>query len=173
MTRSGPSSDSWPGADRDGFAKKAEAVILVGIQASGKTTFYQQQLSATHCHISLDVSKTRARELARLQWCLENNLDFVVDNTNATADERRRFIVPAKAAGYRLVGYYFEPDVAGCLKRNAARPVHQRIPIPGLFGTKKRLEPPAFNEGFDALFEVRIDDNGRFDVHPLIAHAPS
>jgi predicted kinase len=39
-----------------------EAVVFIGIQASGKTTFYQQRFFATHVRISLDLLRTRERE---------------------------------------------------------------------------------------------------------------
>ena len=39
-----------------------EAVLLIGIQGSGKTTFYRERFADTHAHISLDVLKTRGRE---------------------------------------------------------------------------------------------------------------
>jgi predicted kinase len=41
-----------------------EAVIFVGIQASGKSTFYCQRFFATHMRISLDMLRTRRRERA-------------------------------------------------------------------------------------------------------------
>lgn len=31
-----------------------EVVIFVGVQASGKTTFYHEKFAATHDHINLD-----------------------------------------------------------------------------------------------------------------------
>ena len=39
----------------------AELVILVGLQASGKTTFYRRRLSGTHRHVSKD-NFPRSRE---------------------------------------------------------------------------------------------------------------
>lgn len=143
-----------------------EAVLLVGLQAAGKTSFYQQRFAATHVHISLDRLKTRGREMAMVRSCLERRENFVIDNTNPTVEARGKYINVAKAAGYRVLGYYFDPDIAGCLRRNAARPESQRIPVPGLFGTRKRLKPPSLEEGFDALFQVELMGSGEFTVHP-------
>ena len=47
-----------------------EAVILIGIQGSGKTTFYRQRFFETNVRISLDLVKTRRREQALLDVCL-------------------------------------------------------------------------------------------------------
>jgi predicted kinase len=118
-----------------------EAVLLIGIQASGKTTFYQQRLFATHVRISLDLLRTRERERAMLETCLRIQQRFVVDNTNVTAAERARYILPSRAAGFRVIGYFFEPDL-------------------------KRLEAPKRSEGFDELFRVWILRPGEFGIEP-------
>jgi predicted kinase len=98
-----------------------EAVILVGIQAAGKSTFYKQRFFATHVRISLDLLRTRHRERSLLEWCLAHGQPFVVDNTNPTVAERAAYIAPARAAGFRVVGYYFESNVPSSIRRNAVR----------------------------------------------------
>jgi len=55
-----------------------EAIIFIGIQASGKTTFYNKHFSRTHTHISLDVLKTRHKEKCTLEGCLNSNTPFVI-----------------------------------------------------------------------------------------------
>ena len=53
-------------AARDANGKKAtlkmEAVILIGIQGAGKSTFYKDRFFNTHVRINLDMLKTRHRE---------------------------------------------------------------------------------------------------------------
>ena len=148
-----------------------EAVLLVGLQASGKTTFYLDRFFRSHVRISLDQLRTRHREVLLLRACLEGKQPFVVDNTNPTAAERARYLVPARAAGFKTVGYLFVPDTAGSRARNAARPPAERVPVPGILGTAKRFEAPAFAEGFDELFSVAIapEEPGGFVVEPLAA----
>ena len=141
-----------------------EAVILIGIPASGKTTFYQQRLSATHVQINLDTSKTRARESLVLQKCIAAGQAFAVDNTNITREQRARFIVPAKAAGYRVTGYFFEPAIKAILERNRQRKGKAAIPAAGIFGTLKRMQLPELQEGFDELYHVSLSANGEFLV---------
>ena len=87
-----------------------EAVILVGIQASGKSTFYQQRFFDTHVRISRDVLKTKNRERVLLQACLDTHQPFVIDNTNVLAEERARYVVAARAAGFRVVCYFFRTE---------------------------------------------------------------
>ena len=62
-----------------------EAVILIGIQATGKSTFYKEYFYDTHVRINLDMLKTRRREDILLQACIQAKQSFVVDNTNILA----------------------------------------------------------------------------------------
>jgi predicted ABC-type ATPase len=149
-----------------------EAVILVGIQASGKSTFYAQRFADTHVRISRDVLGTRNRERVLLEECLAARRPFVADNTNVLADERARFIGPARAAGYRVVGYFFRTEPRAAIARNKLREGKAVIPIPGILGTYKKLEEPRMGEGFDALYAVTLTPDDRFVVEPFTAFSP-
>lgn len=140
-----------------------EAVILIGIQATGKSTFCRERLYRTHVRLNLDMLRTRHREDVLLGALLEAKQAFVVDNTNPSREDRRRYIERAKAAGFRVVGYYFESRVAQASERNEARTEAERVPRAGLLGTAARLEQPTRDEGFDELFYVRMGEDG-FDV---------
>jgi predicted ABC-type ATPase len=149
-----------------------EAVILVGIQASGKSTFYQQRFFDTHVRISRDLLRTRSRERLLLQACLESRQPFVVDNTSVTAEERARYIGAAKAAGYRVVGYFFRTEPRAAIARNRLREGKAVIPIPGILGTYKKLEEPRMEEGFDELWSVTLTPGNHFVVEPFTAAGP-
>jgi hypothetical protein len=74
----------------------------------------------------------------------------------------------AKQARFRLVGYFFIPDVDGCVRRNANRNDKEPIPEKGLYGTKRQLQEPTFDEGFDELYHVEISpDDGSFRVREI------
>lgn len=150
-----------------------EAVILVGIQASGKSTFYQQRFFDTHVRISRDLLKTRSREQRLLAICLETRQPFVVDNTNVLAEERARFIAPARAAGYRVVCYYFRTETRAAIARNKLRQGKAVVPIPGILGTYKKLEEPRPDEGFDEMFVVILTPSNEFVVEPFSASPPA
>lgn len=142
----------------------AEAAIFVGIQASGKTTFYRQRLFDTHVRISLDMLHTRRREELLVAACLEARQSFVIDNTNPAAQDRARYIEPARRVGFRVVGYFFETALAEAIRRNKQRPGKQNIPIPGIHRAFSRLKAPVFSEGFDAIYTVRITGENEFVV---------
>lgn len=131
-----------------------EAVLFIGIQASGKTTFYRQRFFETHLRISMDMLKTRHRERLLVAACIEAKQPFVVDNTNVLRQERAVYIERARAAGFRVVGYFFEPQVEQALAWNGRRSGKALVPVPGLLGTLKRLERPEPGEGFDELYRV-------------------
>lgn len=141
-----------------------EAVIFIGIQASGKSTFYRERFSDTHVRINLDMLKTRHREARLIETCVETGQGFVVDNTNPTRQDRARYVTRAKDAGFRIVGYYFQSKIGEAVARNNARPSARRVPEKGVRGTHARLELPNADEGFDALFYVRIDEPHGFVV---------
>jgi predicted kinase len=145
-------------------AELMEAVILIGIQGSGKSTFYRERFFDTHVRISLDLLRTRSREKLLLRACLEGKQSFVIDNTNVTAADRQRYIVPAKASGFIVTGYYFSSKLDEALARNRQRTGKRRIPDRGVAGTYKRLELSGLVEGFDRLYYVRIAGNGQIIV---------
>jgi predicted kinase len=141
-----------------------EAVLLVGIQGAGKSTFYQQRFFDTHVRINLDMLKTRDRADVLLHACLLAKQPFVVDNTNVLRSERERYIGPAKEAGFRITGYYFPVPVRHAIGRNQKREGKKKIPVQGILGTQKRLQPPELDEGFDRLYYVTVTEANEFVV---------
>jgi predicted kinase len=141
-----------------------QAIIFCGIQATGKSTFYLENFFNSHVRISLDLLRTRHREMVFLQACLQTRQKLVVDNTNPTAAERQRYIELARRAGYEIIGYYFESEAKEALRRNNSRQGRARIPEKGIYGTRKRLQVPSFAEGFDYLFYVRLREPAGFRV---------
>ncbi|MBJ6725997.1 AAA family ATPase [Geomesophilobacter sediminis] len=142
------------------------AIILIGIPAAGKTTFYRARFFDTHLRISLDQLQSRRREQLVLDACLAGGISFVSDNTNATVAVRERFIVAAGAAGYRVIGYYFSSQLPDALLRNRLREAKARIPDAGVCGIAGRLELPTLAEGFEELWFVRMAEEGGFVIEP-------
>jgi predicted kinase len=143
-----------------------EAIVFCGLPATGKSSFYRERFFRTHVRINLDMLRTRHREHLLMRACLEGLQPFVVDNTNPTRSERERYIARARTAGFRVVGYYFASSAQDAIRRNAARPPDERVPIPAIYGKAKSLELPALDEGFAALYRVRLADGGGFTVEP-------
>lgn len=141
-----------------------QVVIFVGIQGAGKSTFYRKRFSDTHVRINLDMLRTRHREKTLFEACLACGQHVVIDNTNPTAADRARYILPAKAAGAEITGYYLSSRVSEALRRNIEREDARQVPDKAILGTAGRLELPALSEGFDALFYVTCKGLGEFAV---------
>lgn len=141
-----------------------EAVVFIGVQASGKSSFYQECFFHTHVRINLDMLRTHHRERRLLETRIEIGLPFVVDKTNHLRAQRTRYIVPAKTAGFRVVGYYFKSALQETIRRNETRTGKARVPKEAILGTYVRLERPRFDEGFDALYYVQMRQSSGFSV---------
>lgn len=152
-----------------------ELVILMGLQGSGKSTFYRGRLVATHVHISKDnfrnARNKERRQRSLVDAALAAGQSIVIDNTNVAAADRAPSIAQGKSAGAHIVGYYFASRLADCLERNSGREGKARVPDIAIVGTSRRLELPAHVEGFDELFYVSIGPAGEFIVTPWEADA--
>ena len=141
-----------------------ELVLFIGIQATGKSSFYKERFYRTHVRLNYDMLKTRHRESLLLKACIDGKTKFVVDNTNLTRAERARYLVPAKDAGFTVVGYFFQSRVADALRRNKERGQGEQVPDAGILGASGKLELPSPAEGFDQLFFVRLNEPSDFFV---------
>ena len=141
-----------------------EAVIFVGVQGSGKSTFYRERFFDTHVRINLDMLKTRHREQLLFEACLAAKQSFVVDNTNPLPADRARYVAPARAAGFRVVAYFFATPLREALRRNNLRKLKQKVPAVAVAGTFKKLQPPTPQEGFDEIHNVELTPDNLFLV---------
>lgn len=142
-----------------------QAIVLCGIQGSGKSTFYKTMWADSHIRINLDMlNGNRNRETMLLFACLSMRQRFVVDNTNVSILERSRYLTVAKANGFETLCYYLDEELGTCIKRNDHREDKARVPGVGILATSRRLEVPTPAEGWDQLFYYRA---GRLDrLHP-------
>jgi predicted kinase len=149
-----------------------EVVILIGLPASGKSTFYKERFASTHDLVSKDLMRNTARPQARQQQSIASSLasgrSVVVDNTNPTRSGRAAIIGIARQYAAAAVAYYFETAAADALRRNRLRHGRDRVPDVAIFTVRKRLEPPDPAEGFDRIYLVRLHESeSRFEVLPM------
>jgi predicted kinase len=148
-----------------------ECVILVGLPAAGKTTFYQQRFAGTHVHISKDLwpksADKGARQARELSAALSAGHPVVVDNTSPTPADRASIIALAHEHGARVIGYHFTSTPRESLGRNRGREGKARVPDVAIFATAKRLTPPVKDEGFDELYSVSVAGEGTFEVQAM------
>ena len=132
-------------------------VIMIGIQGSGKSTFYHKYLANSYVRINLDTLKTRHQEELLISECIKDGKSFAIDNTNPTRADRQRYIPLAQYAGYKVIGYFMESKLKICIERNALREGKARVPDTAIAATSCKLEIPSYEEGFDELYYVKND----------------
>ncbi|HUU22603.1 MAG TPA: ATP-binding protein [Phycisphaerae bacterium] len=164
-----------------------ELIVFVGIPASGKSTFFRQRLAGRYVHVSLDnwrgKDNVRHKERCAIEAGLREAAEgqtgvcgVVVDNTNTTARTRQRYFEYARAAEasagrpVTVIAYFFDADLAGCLRRNQQRPEEAPagtpyfVPPAAIANFHRILEPPTREEGFARIVRVRIADEEGFVV---------
>jgi predicted kinase len=144
-----------------------ELVVFVGLQASGKSTFFRERFAESHQHVSKDLFPNNRNKNRRQEHLLRAALSagrcVVVDNTNPTLEDRRVLIGLGGEYGARIVGYFFEASVSECIRRNEVREGKARVPNVAIYATAKKLVAPSIEEGFDELLRVRLNDSA-FEV---------
>jgi predicted kinase len=137
-----------------------ELVIFIGLQASGKSTFFRGRFAATHELISKDLFPNNRNRNRRQEELIEAALSagrpVVVDNTNPTVEDRRTLVRQGREHGAKIVGYYFESTARECIERNRLRAGKAKVPDVAIYAAAKKLVDPSYSECFDELFRVRL-----------------
>lgn len=144
-----------------------ELVIFIGLQASGKSTFYHSYFADTHDYVSKDRlpnSKKNEQQAAHITIALQAQRSIVVDNTNPTLEDRAALIALGRVYDAEIVGYYFDAAAKQCVERNKLREGKARVPDKVIYITASRLTQPTYAEGFDRLYSIEIADNENFRV---------
>lgn len=148
-------------------------MIFVGLQASGKSTFFRERFAGTHEHVSKDLFRNNKNPNRRQRQLIETALGagkpVVVDNTHPTPEDRRPLVGLGWKYGTKVVGYHFDSTVRECVERNRWREGKAKVPEVAIYATAKKLVPPSYGEGFDELFSVRIVGDSGFRKTSLVA----
>ena len=147
-----------------------EAIFLVGVPTSGKSTFSNDKKYKDYVRISSDdilqeVAKERQQSyntvfkanirfaqiamMKVLRKAIEDGKSIIWDQTNLTRKQRREKLkhIPAH---YKKTAVYFVVSLETALKRNTQRP-GKVIPPEILERMIKEYELPTNEEGFDTI----------------------
>jgi predicted kinase len=111
---------------------KTTVYVMVGAQASGKTTWARAKAAQDPDAILFDFIRVKK-------------------------SERQPILAAARTAGVPVVAVWFKTSLADCLTRNAARSLSERVDEEALRNVFAALEPPSIEEGFARVHEVRND----------------
>jgi predicted kinase len=156
-----------------------ELIILIGLQASGKSTFYRTRFAETYEHISKDLLKSsknknkNQKQAEGIERAFLKQRSVIIDNTNVTVQDRQMLIDIGRRYDATIIGYYFEPDISGSRIRNSQREGKASVPEKAIFITAHKLEPPSYAEGFDILYSVCIgkdssSENPVWDIEMIL-----
>jgi predicted kinase len=147
-----------------------ELVVLIGLPGSGKSSFQRDRYAGTHVHVSKDLlgsaRRKHEKQMRLIETALRSGRSVVVDNTNPRRADRAPLLEIARRLGATTTGILLVAPVADCLRRNAAREGKARVPAVAIYVAARKLEAPSREEGFDAVFEARLADDGSWSVIP-------
>lgn len=134
-----------------------ELVIFVGLQGSGKSTYYAGHFSPTHLHVSKDAMPRSAKkdklQTRMIEEALSVGRSVVVDNTSPIPAVRAPLVELARRHGARVVAIFFDCSVKTCVERNRQRE-QGRVPDAVIYITARKLKPPTVEEGFGEVHLV-------------------
>lgn len=145
---------------------RVKVIVLIGLPASGKSTWAAQQRAVTLSSDALrqmlagDASdqSIHVHVFAALRFLLRRRLaiargDTIIDATNLTPRWRRDWIRTAANAGVPVEAVWFDTPLETCLRRNAAR--DRVVPAEAIRAMAQKLVPPRPEEGFTRIRTIR------------------
>ncbi len=158
--------------------------FLVGIPGAGKTTFAHQLVTRDpqSVHISPDLireqlyddqiiqgdwSAIESKVQQLFQNAIEQGCPVIYDATNAKRKWRTNFLRDHTPPSVKWLGWVFQTPVTDCIARNQNR--ERTVPMDVIIDYAQLLNqfPPIVSEGFCAILDVPLDDQGAVDLEKV------
>lgn len=99
-------------------------ILLVGPAGSGKSTYACNIIDSDHSGSCIRISQDEMGKQGHMDFfhdAINNKLNIILDRMNFSVQQRNRYLVPAKAAGYEteiiVLHESYDTCLARCLKR--------------------------------------------------------
>lgn len=145
----------------------SKLILLVGIPASGKTTYRQNNyIGAVHVCPDEFIGYTKENpwtpKAAMVAWKKADELleeyifqkeeEIIFDATFTTPKRRKKYINIAKKNDLDVIAVYCRIPIEVAKERNAKREAYRQVPLTILEDMDERLIPPSKEEGFSEVF---------------------
>lgn len=141
--------------------------MMIGLQASGKTTYVEKHAPKDAVIISPDRIRKEIFHVEydpvveegvwgtffrQLELALRDKKKVIVDNTNVSRSGRASIIRMARRYNVPVIGYWFKVPIEECLKRNQQR--ERKVPEQMIHNMQRMFEEPILDEGFQEIKEI-------------------
>ena len=167
----------WDGFDAERFTierkdfrvepyKGKEIILLIGPQASGKTTLAKRfcEENKEYVYVNQDTLKTKAKCLKAIRDTVKSGKSIIVDNTNSSEKNRKEILEEVKEKGYhiRYVHFNVTKEFAQHLDEMRVE-LHNTTPIPTIAFNiyfKNLRETHSLEKECDELIQYSWRPNG-------------
>jgi D-glycero-D-manno-heptose 1,7-bisphosphate phosphatase len=149
------------------FKLRSELVVMCGIPGIGKSYVaenffpYHQRVNLDSIHEMLspggfdkkNLRLARTIEETIINDCLVREIPLIVDNTNITKENRKKYIDFAGKFNVDIKAVYFEPDQKLAIEQNSKR--ERKVPLVAIYRMVKDFEMPSISEGFSQVYSAK------------------
>lgn len=139
-----------------------EVVVFVGCPASGKSSFYHQQMAKSHDSVNRDQLGTWQKCVNACEAAVRRGRSVVIDNTNPDVESRKRYLDIAKKLGVPSRCFVFTTSHSHAMHNNKFReltnkdPKYKPVPELAFNMFKSRFVEPTLAEGFTEIVKVQF-----------------
>ncbi len=139
--------------------QEINVIIMVGPQASGKTTLSKNISYANYIYLNNDIIKNPQKLKNLYNKYLKEKKNIILDNTNPCKESRKYYIDLAKNNGYNVYCYFFDfPKIISFHLNNMRLQIthgeQKLIPKIAIHTFYKKLVKPCLDEGLTEIIVI-------------------